>query len=68
MTVIKAAAVQISPILYSRSGTVEKVVRKIRELGEKGVQFVTFPETVIPYYPHFSFVQSAFDMKIGKEH
>src|SRR5262249_39575519 len=68
VTIVKAAAVQISPVLYSRAGTVEKVVRKILELGEKGVQFATFPETVIPYYPYFSFVQSAFDMKIGNEH
>lgn len=65
---VKAAAVQISPVLYSRAGTVEKVVNKIKELGRKGVQFATFPETVIPYYPYFSFVQSAFDMKIGVEH
>ena len=27
MKVIKAAAVQISPVLYSREGTVEKVAR-----------------------------------------
>ena len=40
MRVVKAAAVQISPVLYSRDGTVEIVVRKIHELGEHGVQFV----------------------------
>src|SRR5262249_8766083 len=68
MTVVKAAAVQISPVLYSRAGTVEKIVNKIRQLGEKGVKFATFPEAIIPYYPYFSFVQSAFEMKIGKEH
>lgn len=68
MTIIKAAAVQISPVLYSREGTVEKIVNKILELGGQGVQFATFPEAIIPYYPYFSFVQSAFDMKIGKEH
>jgi nitrilase len=67
-TIVKAAAVQISPVLYSRQGTVEKVVKKIRELGKQGVQFATFPETIIPYYPYFSFVQSAFDMRNGKEH
>ncbi len=49
--IIKAAAVQISPVLYSRQGTVEKVVKKIRELGKQGIQFATFPETIIPYYP-----------------
>ena len=48
MTVIKAAAVQISPVLYSREATVDKIVRKIHELGRKGVQFATFPETVVP--------------------
>jgi aliphatic nitrilase len=57
MKSVKAAAVQISPVLYSREGTVDKVVRTIHELGERGVQFATFPETVVPYYPYFSFVQ-----------
>ena len=65
-TIVKAAAVQISPVLYSRQGTVEKVVNKIRELGKQDVQFATFSETVVPYYPYFSFVQPAFAM--GKEH
>lgn len=64
--IVKAAAVQISPVLYSRQGTVEKVVNKIHELGKKGVQFATFPETIIPYYPYFSFVQPPYLM--GKEH
>jgi len=62
MKIIKAAAVQISPVLYSREGTVKKVVEKIIELGSRGVQFATFPETVIPYYPYFSFVQRPFEM------
>jgi len=61
MTVIKAAAVQLSPVLYSREGTVEKVVNKILELGRKGVQFATFPETVVPYYPYFSFIQRPYE-------
>ena len=59
MRIVKAAAVQMSPVLYSREGTVEKVVRQIHELGQQGVQFATFPETVVPYYPYFSFVQAA---------
>ena len=53
MRTVKAAAVQMSPVLYSREGTVDKVVQKIRELGQEGVQFATFPETVVPYYPYF---------------
>ncbi|WP_406387447.1 nitrilase-related carbon-nitrogen hydrolase [Streptomyces sp. NBC_00887] len=66
MTVVKAAAVQISPVLYSRAGTVEKVVKKIDELGQKGVEFAVFPETVVPYYPYFSFVQPPY--KLATEH
>ncbi len=68
MTIIKAAAVQISPVLYSREGTVEKVVQKIIALGRQGVQFAVFPETVVPYYPYFSFVQSPFEMRGGAEY
>jgi nitrilase len=66
MAVIKAAAVQLSPVLYSREGTVDKVCRQILALGRQGVQFATFPETVVPYYPYFSFVQPPFMM--GAEH
>src|SRR5215470_12575118 len=64
--IIRAAAVQIAPVLYSREGTVDKVVKKILELGKQGVQFATFPETVVPYYPYFSFIESPFAM--GAEH
>jgi aliphatic nitrilase len=67
MRVVKAAAVQLSPVLYSREGTVEKVVGKIHELGGQGVQFATFPETVVPYYPYFSFVQSPLQNITGPE-
>ncbi|BBY11696.1 carbon-nitrogen hydrolase family protein [Mycobacterium marseillense] len=63
MDVIRAAAVQLSPVLYSREGTVEKVVGKIAQLAHRDVQFATFPETVIPYYPYFSFVQRPFEMR-----
>jgi nitrilase len=62
MTVIKAAAVQIRPVLYSREGTTDRVVQKIIELGREGVQFATFPETIVPYYPYFSFVLRPFEM------
>jgi len=53
-TIVKAAA-HISPALYSRQGTIEKAVKKVHELGKQGVQFATFPETVVPFYPYFSF-------------
>jgi aliphatic nitrilase len=62
MSIIKAAAVQLSPVLYSRDGTVDKIVTKLGELGRKGVQFATFPETIVPNYPYFCFVQRPFEM------
>src|SRR6266850_5006278 len=68
MRVVKAAAVQLSPVLYSREGTVDKIVRRIDELGQQGVQFATFPETVVPYYPYFSFLQPAYQIVGGREH
>ena len=43
MRVVKAAAVQISPVLYSREGTVEKLVRKIHELSEHGSAVCNLP-------------------------
>jgi aliphatic nitrilase len=67
MKMVRAAAVQLSPVLYSRERTVDKVVRKIRELGQEGVEFATFPETVVPYYPYFSFIQSAYNIIVGRE-
>jgi nitrilase len=68
MRIVRAAAVQLSPVLYSREGTVERVARKIHELGQQGVQFATFPETVVPYYPYFAFVQPPYQIIAGREH
>ena len=68
MRTVKAAAVEMSPVLYSREGTVDKVVRTIHQLGREVVQFATFPETVVPYYPYFSFVQPAYQIVAGREH
>ncbi|MFP3586000.1 carbon-nitrogen hydrolase family protein [Paraburkholderia sp. SIMBA_055] len=68
MKVVKAAAVQFSPALYSREATVAKVVQKIHELGLKGVQFATFPETVVPYYPYFAAVQTGIELLSGSEY
>ena len=63
---VRAAAVQISPVLYSREGTTEKVLQAIATAAKEGAQLVVFPETFIPYYPYFSFVQPP--VLIGKEH
>jgi nitrilase len=53
---IKAAAVQLSPVLYSQSGTMEKVLKAIDKAAIEGAELIVFPETFVPYYPYFSFV------------
>ena len=63
---VRAAAVQISPVLYSREGTTEKVLEAIDKAAKMGAELVVFPETFIPYYPYFSFVQPP--VLMGKEH
>jgi len=49
--------VQLSPVLYSRDGTTEKVCRSIAAAAREGAELVVFPETVVPYYPYFSFIK-----------
>ena len=63
---IRVAAAQLSPVLYSCEGTTEKVLNTIAQMAKEGVQLIVFPETFIPYYPYFSFVQAP--VLIGKEH
>jgi aliphatic nitrilase len=63
---LRAAAVQLAPVLGSRAGTTEKVCAAIRTAAGEGATLVVFPETVVPYYPYFSFVQPPVAM--GKEH
>ena len=60
------SAVQISPELYNREGTTEKVLNAIANAAKEGVQLIVFPETFIPYYPYFSFIQPP--VLMGKEH
>jgi aliphatic nitrilase len=63
---IRAAAVQLAPVLGSRSGTTDKVCAAIHAAAREGAELVVFPETVVPYYPYFSFIQAPAAM--GKEH
>ncbi len=63
---ITAAAVQLSPVLGSREGTTDKVVVAIAEAAKRGADLVVFPETVVPYYPYFSFIKAPATM--GADH
>jgi aliphatic nitrilase len=63
---VVAAAVQLSPVLGSRSGTTAKVCDAIQTAAKAGANLVVFPETVVPYYPYFSFIRPP--VASGSEH
>jgi aliphatic nitrilase len=62
VTTVRAAAVQLRPVLYSHEQTVAAVIRKVDELAEAGGAVRDLPETVIPCYPYFAFVQRPYEM------
>lgn len=63
---VRAAAVQIAPVLESCDGTMEKVLQSISDAAAEGVELLVFPETFVPYYPYFSFVLPP--VLMGKPH
>ena len=65
-TMIRVAAVQISPDLETPDGTVNRVLAAIGDAAGKGAKLVVFPETFVPWYPYFSFVCPP--VQTGAEH
>ncbi|WP_043113174.1 Nit6803 family nitrilase [Solimonas flava] len=61
-TLVKVAAAQLSPVLGSRDGTIAKVIDAIAAAARAGARLIVFPETVVPYYPYFSFITPAVAM------
>ncbi|MGQ0503243.1 MAG: Nit6803 family nitrilase [Panacagrimonas sp.] len=59
---VRAAAVQLNPVLDSADGTIARVLQAIADGAAQGVELMVFPETVVPYYPYFSFVTPAVSM------
>jgi nitrilase len=53
---VRVAAVQLSPVLDRPDGTMTKVLDAIAEAAAAGARLIVFPETVVPYYPYFSFI------------
>jgi nitrilase len=66
MTTIRAAAVQLAPDLTSCEGTLSRVCRAIADAADRGANLVVFPETFVPYYPYFSFIEPP--VSAGKAH
>ena len=57
VTTVKVAAAQIRPVLFSLDGSLQKVLDAMAEAAAEGVELIVFPETFLPYYPYFSFVE-----------
>ncbi len=57
MKSIRAAAIQIAPDLSGASGTIDRMIAAMTEAADQGAQLAVFPETFVPYYPYFSFVE-----------
>ena len=64
--IVRVAAVQIAPVLDRPGGTLEKIIQAVDEAAGRGVRFIVFPETVLPYYPYFSYVEPPVSQ--GKAH
>lgn len=63
---VRVAAAQIAPDLTSGEGTLAKVLDAIEEAAAQGAALIVFPETVMPYYPYYSFVYPP--VTCGAEH
>ncbi|WP_256009393.1 Nit6803 family nitrilase [Desertivirga xinjiangensis] len=55
--IIKAAAAQLKPVLNDGLGTTSKICDMIRASAAEGADIIVFPETCVPNYPYFSFIQ-----------
>lgn len=54
----RAAAVQASPVFLDIDATVDKSIGLIEEAARSGAELVAFPETFIPGYPWFVWLDS----------
>lgn len=57
----RVAAVQASPEYLDKGATVDKACRLVREAADNGANLVGFPETFIPGYPYWNWVNAPID-------
>lgn len=55
---VKVACVQAAPVFMDLVATVDKTIRLIEEAAQSGAELIAFPETWIPGYPWFLWLDS----------
>ncbi|MFM8211518.1 nitrilase-related carbon-nitrogen hydrolase, partial [Klebsiella pneumoniae] len=55
---VTVACVQAAPVFMDLEGTIDKTVTLISEAAQKGAELIAFPETWIPGYPWFLWLNS----------
>jgi len=53
----RVAAIQMAPVLFDRAATTAKIVKIIEKCGREDIRLAVFPETIIPNYPYFAWLQ-----------
>ncbi|RPF77087.1 MAG: Nit6803 family nitriliase [Synechococcus sp. TMED155] len=66
VTSVKVAAAQTRPVLFSLDGSMQKVLNAMAQAAAEDVEMIVFPETFLPYYPYFSFVEPP--VRMGRAH
>ncbi|QBR48481.1 carbon-nitrogen hydrolase family protein (plasmid) [Erwinia sp. QL-Z3] len=55
---VTVACVQAAPVFMNLEGTIDKTIALISEAAQKGAELIAFPETWIPGYPWFLWLNS----------
>jgi aliphatic nitrilase len=57
----KAAVAQLAPSLLNREETVDIACKAIEKAGKEGAQLIAFPESFIPGYPYWLWIEAPFE-------
>ena len=57
----KAAVAQLAPSFLNREETVEVACNAIEEAGKEGARIIAFPESFIPGYPYWLWIEPALE-------